>query len=247
MTDSTAPDRIAVLAPMPSELAPLRKPLGLNESRHPRPGMLSGALGEIEIVATLTGIGMAAAAAAAERVIDATTPDHLIVVGIAGAIGDEIAIGDLIVPDVVVNLDTGASYHPTGLGACRPRGTLASSDTFLTSPDEARELHRRGVIAIDMETAAIAEVCARRDCPWSVFRAISDRADDASSDAAILDLVDANGNPNYPAALRYVLTRPHRIPQLLRLARGSNLATRTAAAAAVAAIEFHAARPTAAT
>ncbi len=88
-----------------------------------------------------------------------------------------------------------------------------------------------------METAAIAAVCERRGCPWSVFRAVSDRADDGSTDVAILGLADSNGNPNLAAVARFVLTRPRRIPQLVRLARGASVATRAAANAAFTALK----------
>jgi adenosylhomocysteine nucleosidase len=83
-----------------------------------------------------------------------------------------------------------------------------------------------------METAAVAAVCERRGCPWSVFRAISDRADDGAVDAAILGLAGPDGGPNLPALMRFLVTRPWRVPQLARLARGMRLAADRAASAA---------------
>jgi hypothetical protein len=53
---------------------------------------------------------------------------------------------------------------------------------------------------------------------------------------AILGLIDAEGRPDPAAVARFVLSRPQRIPQLVRLARGSRAARHAAAAAAVAAI-----------
>lgn len=228
--------RVAVLAPMPSELRPLRKPLGLAPFPERGDGFLLGAISGIEVVAALTGIGMAAGARCAERIIDATSPDHLIVVGIAGGIASSVGIGDLVVPELVLNLDTGANHRPAAFGDSNPQGTLASSDTLLESREDALALRDRGVVAIDMESAAVAAVCERRGCAWSVFRAISDRADEGTTDTAILGLVDSDGTPNLAAVARFVLTRPHRIPQLVRLARGSNAATGTAADAAIAAL-----------
>jgi len=55
-------------------------------------------------------------------------------------------------------------------------------------------------------------------------------------DLAVLDLVDADGKPKPAAIARFLLTRPHHIPQLVRLARGTNEATRRAAQAALEAI-----------
>ena len=199
--------------------------------------LLWGAAGRVEVVAALTGIGMHAGAQSAVRILDATSPDHLIVVGIAGGIGGSVAVGDLIVPELALNLDTGEAFRPTPLGDLPQRGTLASSDALLETPEEAERLKDQGVVAIDMETAAIAAVCELRGCPWSVFRAISDRADDGTTDAAILGLAGSNGNPNLAAVARFVLTKPHRIPQLVRLGRGAKAAIRIAAGHVVAAVE----------
>jgi adenosylhomocysteine nucleosidase len=215
---------------MPNELSPLLRPLGL--VREPFGDLFRGRAGSVEVVAALTGIGMAAAARCAQQVLEAASPDHLVVVGIAGAISPSVAVGDLVVPERVSNLDTGESLAPTPLGGHAPHGTLVSSDAFLRSPTQAARLAEQGVVAIDMETAAIGAVCERRGCPWSVFRAISDRADDGSADVAVLDLVDAEGNPKLAAAVRFVLMHPRRIPHLVRLARGARLATRAAACAA---------------
>jgi len=232
-----AAHRIAILAPMRSELRPLVHSLSLRRAHSGAGALLVGAVGRVAIVATTTGIGGRAAARAARRVLDATPVDHLVVVGIAGGIGPSVAIGDVVVPERVLDLATGAEHRPTALGDTAARGTLATSDGLLVDPDEAARLERRGVIAIDMETAAIGAVCEERRCPWSVFRAISDRADDGSTDAAVFGLAGPDGAPNLTALARFVLTRPWRVPQLVRLARGLRLATNAAASAAVGALE----------
>ena len=229
--------RVAILAPMRSELRPLVRSLSLRRAHSGGDALLSGAIGRVEIVATTTGIGTRAAARTARRDLDAAPVDHLVVVGIAGGIGPSVAIGDLVVPERVLDLATGAEYRPSTLGDTAARGTLATSDELLVDPDAAARLERRGVIAIDMETAAIGAVCEGRRCPWSVFRAISDRADDGSTDPAILGLLGPDGAPKPAALARFVLTRIWRVPELARLARGLRLATNAAASAAVTALE----------
>jgi adenosylhomocysteine nucleosidase len=219
------------------ELQPLVAPLGLAPCREGEPGLLWGAAGRAEIVAALTGIGMRAGAQAASRILDATSPDHLIVVGIAGGIGRGVEVGDLIVPELVWNLDVGDTLRPLPLGDLPQRGTLASSDSLLEGPKEAGRLRDQGVVGIDMETAAIGAVCDSRGVAWSVFRAISDRADDGTTDAAVLALAGSDGSPNLPAVARFALTKPHRIPQLLSLGRGARASTRAAANALLAALE----------
>jgi nucleoside phosphorylase len=219
------------------ELRPLVRPLSLSRERSGDGAVLSGAVGRVEVVATTTGIGTRAAARTAERVLDSTSIDHLIVVGIAGGIGPSVGIGDLVVPDLVINLSTGTEYRPTLLGCTAPRGTLVTSDELLVNQDEVVRLERQGVIAIDMETAAIAAVCEDRHCPWSVFRGISDRADDGSTDPAVFDLAGPDGGPNWPALARFVLSKPWSVPELVRLARGIKHATNIAASGAVSALK----------
>jgi adenosylhomocysteine nucleosidase len=229
-------DRIAILAPMRSELRPLVRRLSLKQSRSGDRSLFWGQLGRAEIVATTTGIGTRAAARTTEKVLDFIPLQHLVVVGIAGGIGPSVAIGDLVVPERVINLATGAEYRPSVLGDAEARGTLATSNEALVDPAEAARLERQGVIAVDMETAAIAAILEGRACPWSVFRAISDRAGDGSIDSAMLSLAGPDGEPNLPALLRFVLVNPQHVPSLARLGRGLSLATNAAASGAVSAL-----------
>ena len=229
--------RVAILAPMRPELRPLVRRLSLRREGSGGGALHRGAAGRVEIVATTTGIGTRPAARAAERILDSTPLDHVVVVGIAGGIGAGVAIGNLVVPELVVDLASGAEHPPSRIGDPAPRGVLATSDRLIVDRDEIARLERRGVVAIDMETASIAAVCERRGCPWSAFRAISDRAGDPSIDQAILDLAGPDGGPNLPAVARFVLARPWRIPQLARLARDLRRATCGAASAAAEALE----------
>jgi nucleoside phosphorylase len=232
--------RVALLAPMPSELAPLRRPLSLRREGSGPTALYRGGLGGMKMVAALSGIGTAAAARATERVLDAGPADHLLVVGVAGGIGSSVRVGDAILPERVVDLASGASFRPDPLGRGAPRGTLLTSDRLLVDRAELARLADPaafGAIAVDMETAAVAAVCERRGCPWSAFRAISDCADDGSVDAAVAALARPDGSADLPAALRLVLRQPWRVPQLVRLGRGLARATRAAAAAALRALE----------
>ncbi len=237
MTTSGSRNRIAILAPMRSELRPLIRRLALKSSRSGGHDLLWGTLGRVEIVATTTGIGTCAAARTTEKVLDSAPIQHLVVVGIAGGIGLSVEIGDLVVPELVIDLATGAEYRPRGIGDAEMRGTLVTSDRLLTDPAEIARLERQGVLAVDMETAAIAAVCERRQCRWSVFRAISDCADDGLIDPAMASLAGLDGEPHLLALIRWVLTNPKRIPNLVRLGRGLGLATNAAASGAVSALE----------
>ena len=225
--------RVAFLAPMKSELRPLVRKLSLERVERDDAVYHEGTAGGVDVVAGLTGIGMKPAAAAADQILDAYSPDHLIVVGIAGGVPPHSKVGDLLVPEVVANGETGTEHRPALLGDIVPHGRLVSDDEFLSSDEDIARVSKQGVTALDMETAAIAAVCERRGTPWSVFRAISDMAGD--TDDAVLAMANPDGSPNKGAVVRYFIRRPWHIFRLARLGRDAQAATNIAADAAIAA------------
>ena len=161
--------------------------------------------------------------------------DHVMVVGIAGGIDDRLAIGDVIRPGIVIDGASGAEYRPHPLGEqpdAPDQGALHTSDEFIVDPERVAALRARGVIAMDMETAAVAAVCEEHGCPWSVVRSISDRSSDGMADEAVFELAHPDGSPNLGAVARFVARHPGRVPQLVRLGRDANVATNAAAGAA---------------
>jgi adenosylhomocysteine nucleosidase len=62
------------------------------------------------------------------------------------------------------------------------RGLIASGDRFISSRDESAALRAAlpDVLAVEMEGAALAQVCADFGRPFAVLRTISDRADDSA-------------------------------------------------------------------
>jgi adenosylhomocysteine nucleosidase len=233
--------RIGMLAPMPSELRPLVKRLGLKPTSEAAGRKAhAGHLGTADVTAAMTGMGTAAAAEAARRLLDSQPVDHMVVVGIAGGIDDRLAIGEVIRPEIVIDGASGAEYRPDPLGEPAeasddpaPDGALHTSDEFIVDPDRVAALRTRGVVALDMETAAVAAVCEERGCPWSVVRAISDRSSDGMADEEILGLAHPDGTANLPAVVRLIVRHPSRVPQLARLGRDAKIATDAAAAAAI--------------
>ena len=113
------------------------------------------------------------------------------------------------------------------------RGKLWTSDELLLDPAQHADLRADGVVALDMETAAVAKVCDDRGVPWSVVRAISDRAGDGTVDAEIVGLSHPDGTPNFSAVARYLFRHPGALPRLARLANGAKLAAARAAETAI--------------
>jgi len=234
---SDARPRVAIIAPMPNELRPVVRLLGLQRTgeRGGRP-IYTGTVGDTDVVATRTGIGPALAEAVTEDLLATTEVDRVIVSGIAGGLEPVSAVGDLIVPEAVVDAATGERFSATPVGGVAVEGVIrmgGEDDYGLDDADIAR-LRSEGFTALDMETAAVARVCARHDVPWLAFRAISDMAGDASLGPVVMTLVNPDGSPRAGAGIRFLLTHPHRIPRFVRLGRDAQAATVTAAKAAAA-------------
>jgi len=226
------PDPLAFVCAMPMELRPLTRKLGLR--RDPVGGLRTGSLDGRPVVAAVTGMGTALAAAGIRRLLDAVTPARVLVVGITGAVDDETVLGTVVRPARVIDAASGREHehHPPDPGPTA--GALWTTDV-ITPADELPALRARGVVALDMETAAIAEACEAGGIPWTVVRAYSDRATDGSVDEEVFHLSHQDGTPDPAAVARYVLRHPNRIPTLARMARTATRATTNAADAAITA------------
>jgi adenosylhomocysteine nucleosidase len=71
-------------------------------------------------------------------------------------------------------------------GACVHQGLIASGDRFVSGAGESRALQSalavagHEVLAVEMECAAVAQVCLDYGVPFAAVRTISDRADDSA-------------------------------------------------------------------
>ena len=226
---------IAFVCAMPMELRPLTRRLKLRRARLGGGPAREGTLDGRPVVAVVTGMGTALATAGTQRLLDAVTPAVVVVVGIAGAVDDETPIGTVVRPAAVIDHATGREHGHRPLDPGPTRGALWTTDVITPAAD-LPALRDRGVVALDMETAAVAAACEARDVPWTVVRAISDRATDGSVDDEVFHLSRQDGTPDLAAVVRYVVRHPGRVPGLARMARGAGLATARAATAAVAAV-----------
>ncbi|MEX1008028.1 MAG: hypothetical protein WD271_09330 [Acidimicrobiia bacterium] len=223
----------AFICAMPMELTPLVKKLALTETQVADVTVHSGTLGDRDVVAIVTGMGIDYATTGTERLLDAMSIGHVVSVGITGAVENETPIGTLILPEAVVHSQTGAEYRPAPLGDGTPQGKMYTAVGLTTDLDAIAELRDRGVVSLDMETAAIALLCEERGIPWSVFRVISDRATDGSVDEEVFHMSNMDGTPNEAAITAYFEKHPDRLEVMARLAEGATLAADTAADAAI--------------
>ena len=219
---------VALICAMPMELAPLVKKLGLKRVSKQR------ATGD-GVVALYTGMGTALATKSTEALLnDVPDIERVVVFGITGAVESDTEIGALIVPATVRNSETGEDFTPHDANGHTPKGIMWTTNV-ITPPHELPPLVAQGVVSLDMETAAIAKCCEARNIPWSVFRTVSDRPDSDITDE-VFKLAHQDGSPNWANVVKFFLTKPYKIPAMMRLMQHGRLATNNAADAAIAAL-----------
>lgn len=101
----------------------------------------------------------------------------------------DMTLSNLLLQAVQDCVQQQAEEWATSLGLGAPQvheGLIVSGDRFVSGSAEAAQL-RRGLaqaglapLAVEMEGAAIAQVCADYDLPFAAMRSISDKADDAA-------------------------------------------------------------------
>jgi adenosylhomocysteine nucleosidase len=232
MTTPSAP-HLAFVCAMPMELVPLVDKLGLTERDVDGVIVHTGTLDDRPVVAVVTGMGTALARAGIERLLGSFVVDHVMVVGITGALENETPIGTLVRPEVVVHSGIGSEHHPHHLGETPAVGTMWTTDVLITDADVLAELRARGVVSLDMETAELARACEERGIPWSVFRAISDRASDGTVDEEVFRMSNQDGSPNHEAIAAYFEKYPEKAAQLAEMGANATHAAETAADAAI--------------
>ena len=157
-------------------------------------------MGESKVVLLQCGIGKTNAASGVTNLIMSFHPDYIISTGAAGGIDAKLNVMDIVIGKEVCYHDVicGDNYDP-GQVQGLPRffsgnahlidiatslqtdirivpGLICTVDQFITNRDELnviKEKYPEG-LAVDMESAAIAQVCHLWNVPMLSFRIISD-------------------------------------------------------------------------
>ena len=155
----------------------------------------SGRVGVHEVLALQCGIGKVNAAIGAWSVIERFKPDAVINTGVAGGVGT--AVMDVVVGSRVAYHDVwcgpesqwgavqGLPLYYEGdesllaliqAGPKIKKGLICSGDCFIDTPAQVESIkaHFPDVMAVDMESGAIAQVCRIAGVPFLSVRVISD-------------------------------------------------------------------------
>ncbi|QHB17046.1 5'-methylthioadenosine/S-adenosylhomocysteine nucleosidase [Mannheimia pernigra] len=156
-----------------------------------------------------SGIGKVSAAMGTTLLIQLTQPDIIINTGSAGGLNPTLNVGDILISTEVRHHDvdvTAFGYEigqlPQNPAAFKPNeqliklaqkeakkagfnvvsGLICSGDAFINGNEKINEIRQNfpNVAAVEMEAAAIAQVCHGFNVPFVIVRAVSDVADKKS-------------------------------------------------------------------
>lgn len=186
---------IGIIVAMTKELNLLLPLLGSHKDRSLSGTVYhTGTINGHSIAIMECGIGKVNAAIGTVTLIDAFRPDLVINTGVAAGAGDNIGVMDAVVATSVVHHDfwcigeewgrvpgcprllPAIAYEDTIDAPNVKRGLIASGEMFITSREQVDAIkgHFPSVLAIDMESAAIAQSCYLRGVPFFCMRVISD-------------------------------------------------------------------------
>lgn len=148
-------------------------------------------LGGRDVALVRSGIGLANAAAAAERSLAHFDTDLYLLAGTTGGLAFQVEVGDVVAGTRALFFDADATafgYQPGQIpqmpvdyrSATAPpngvhTGTVLSGNSFVTAATADRRRQQfPGALAVDMETAAAAAVCLLHGVDWMSLRAVSD-------------------------------------------------------------------------
>lgn len=167
-----------------------------------------GKIGENEVAICCSSIGKVNAAVAVQILIDRFGCEAIINSGIAGALGDNVSILDVVISDVLTyhdaDMDIFVKYPPFGLEysadthlvnmakkACQKVmdkerklhiGKIVSGDRFVCKSEVKEEIKSRTrALCLEMEGAAVAQASVINEVPFVVIRTMSDSANDGGS------------------------------------------------------------------
>lgn len=171
-----------------------------------------GDAGNNSLVIMKSGIGKVNAALATMQMIRQFAPDLVINTGVAGGTGSDARIMDVVVGDKIAYHDVwcGPGTVPGQAAHCplyfesdarvsalrvlgdNPRvrhGLIASGDIFVSDPQVVKRIKDLypDVLAVDMESAAIAHACHLLNTPFFCIRVVSDTPGEADNVAQYED------------------------------------------------------------
>lgn len=212
---SHADTRVGIVVALPEELATLT-PIRLKQGECCQVGSTWIAY---------SGAGLSNAANAAE-LLTTKGVQLLISWGCAAGLSEQAKPGDLIIASQVIGEDEyfdADKPTATALQQLLPAnltvhdGKLFTSSTLINLSLDKQRIHQQfQADALDMESAAIAQIAQRAQLPFLVIRSIADPVN-MDLPHAVSHALDSNGQVALAKLLRYLCWHPWEIKALIRL------------------------------
>ncbi|MGH9585121.1 MAG: hypothetical protein ACRD4O_19550, partial [Bryobacteraceae bacterium] len=165
--------------------------------------------------------------AASMAELSASRLEAVVSTGYCGALDPELRESQIVVGTEILDSETNEIFAciPAESDAAFVSGRIVSQDRIAVSAAEKQQLSRHGAIAVDMESSGVAARAKRAGLPFAAIRAVSDCADE--SFAFDLNCMrTAEGRMRTGKIINYALTHPRAIPELRRLKRRAENASR---------------------
>ncbi len=197
--------KIGIIGPAPEEINPFKSKIN-SIKKDVKFGLdiVIGTYHGIDLVVTECGIGKVNAALMTQYLIDTYKITHFIVIGAAGAIDSNLAISDIVIANKIIHHDVDAGLlmrnHPyLEAGYFTPDskmldlskkvptkvfyGTLVTGEAFIDDTGREEIIHKFNPLAVDMETASMAQVCYINHIPMLAIRGITDTPNESGLEA----------------------------------------------------------------
>jgi adenosylhomocysteine nucleosidase len=189
-----------------------------------------------DVFLCLSGMGHESATNAAKKLLNLNV-DALISWGVAGALEPSLKSGDVVFANSVVTQNrtyqTSHDWNQKIFGHFQntlenvfAEEMTCSNQVCSTIENKKDLLHRTNAKAIDMESAAIAEVAEQNNLNFIVIRAIADEATTSIPDAVI----NHTNNLGKPDLLKFALSclsKPSQFKEIMALATGFKTALKS--------------------
>jgi adenosylhomocysteine nucleosidase len=188
--------------------------------RQRRDNLVSGKIDEREVTIVHTGVGAKYCNERLEILLHKTRPKLVISSGFAGAVSDELEVGDLILAENFSDPELIATAVRVLASRQPRREKLFTSTSIIDSIAERNEIARAAdAAAVDMETGAIVAACKAHGVPLLSLRAISDTARDRfpAPPSVLFDL--QSQRTNWPGLISYLMGNPIAIWRLSQFSR----------------------------
>lgn len=193
--------KIGIMCATQQELEPLLARLqNKREEVRLMRSFITGEYAGLTVTAVIGGVGKVNGAITAQTLIQDFGAEKILFTGLAGGLDDTVKIGDVVIGAEVLHHDLDMKLMendqfpgmPTdyfrgdpellelcrGLGDNLRFGRIVTGETFITAKERDGIIERFHPQCVDMESAAVAQVCWFFRVPLLVIRALSDNADE---------------------------------------------------------------------